>query len=61
MSAEMGDWREEEESLPEVAADKRQGNFARRALVQAGWAVPTVIAIGSLPRNAQAQYGGGGF
>jgi hypothetical protein len=61
MSAEMGDWREEEESLPEVAADKRQGNFARRALVQAGWAVPTIIAVGSLlPRKAQAQYEGGG-
>jgi hypothetical protein len=55
-----GDRTQEKEALPEVDAGGHPADLARRALVQAGWAVPTIIAVGSLPRKAQAQYGGGG-
>jgi hypothetical protein len=32
---------------------------SRRALLKAGWVVPVVMAVG-IPRNAFAQYNGGG-
>ncbi len=41
-----------------TAQNKPEANLGRRALVQAGWAVPAVLAIG-LPRIAQAGYGYG--
>lgn len=41
---------------PEAEAERKErlATFSRRAILQAGWAVPTVLAIG-LPRNVLAQ------
>jgi hypothetical protein len=41
---------------------ERERTFARRALLQAGWAVPVVLALG-MPQNAYAvaESGGGSF
>jgi hypothetical protein len=43
---------------PETDREERKKSFSRRAILHAGWAIPTVMAIG-LPRNVLAQSGGG--
>lgn len=43
------------EPVPAPKRSSREVDFARRALVQAGWAVPAILAIG-LPCDAKAQY-----
>ena len=43
-------------SSPEPSAD-RQTDFTRRALIQAGWVAPVILAA-TLPQRAFAQSGG---
>jgi hypothetical protein len=41
--------------IPAPERSSREVDFARRALVQAGWAVPVVLAVDVVPREAKAQ------
>jgi hypothetical protein len=43
----------------ETKRSRREADFARRALIRAGWTVPVVLAVG-LTRDpkAQTEYGG---
>jgi len=44
-------------TVPEHSS--REVDFARRALVQAGWVVPTILALGLPPRRAFGDEGAG--